>query len=395
MAIGKSEFRALLNLHRDRIPRKLPRPAPPFAMGRDYAKRLKKITTAAQNALTSKLFPLVESMAAADGVKLDADSEEIGKAIDQVEADFWKRWDRDRMASLVKPTAEEVPRFQAQAENKILRPVVGVDVLGNEPWLDEAAKDFVSRNVALIKTIPQRAFDEVEQLVTSEISQGARWEDLKDKIRERFSVSESRAKLIARDQTNKFYAEISRARHESLGITREIWRTQNDNRVRDEHEALEGTEYDLKRPPLGGPGKPVGCRCYGEPVLESSMEAAPDEAPDKAPVQAEPERVSTPAPVESPEPSKRPEKARTITAVTEFGTFTRQTNANYTHVVIAQGVDPAKFSEFPNDLAFKGYAGGPFAVGWSGSAEGAESLAKSRSKGGWVRGVVVRKISGQ
>lgn len=273
MAIAKAEFRALLNLHRDRIPRKLKRPAPPFALGRDYTKRLKKITSSAANMLTTKLWPVIESMARADGVKLDADSEDVGKAIDRLESDFWKRWTRERMADLVRPTADEIPRFQAQAENAILRPVVGVDVLGEEPWLDAAARDFVARNVALIKTIPQRMFDEVEQLVTTEVSQGARWEDLRDRIRERFGVSESRARLIARDQTNKFYAELSRKRHESLGITKEIWRTQNDNRVRDEHEELEGEEYNISRPPLGGPGHPVGCRCYGEPVLTSALES--------------------------------------------------------------------------------------------------------------------------
>ena len=276
MAIAKAEFRALLNLHRDRIPRKLRRPAPPWALGRDYAKRLKKITTSAANMLITKLWPVLEAMARTDGVKLDADAEDVGKTIDKIEADFWKRWTRERMADLVRPTAEEVPRFQAQAGNAVLRPVVGVDVLGSEPWLDEAARGFVTRNVALIKTIPQRMFDEVEQMVTAEVSQGARWEDLRDRIRERFGVSESRARLIARDQTNKFYAELSRTRHESLGITKEIWRTQNDNRVRDEHEALEGEEYSISRPPLGGPGHPVGCRCYGEPVLPSALEAAED-----------------------------------------------------------------------------------------------------------------------
>ncbi len=195
----------------------------------------------------------------------------VGDAIDKIEKEFWKTWTREKMTALVKPTAGDVEKFQATQANKALRPIVGIDVVGSEPWLDPVVEKFVARNVALIKTIPQRFFDEVETIVTQEASQGQRWEGMSERLQERFGVSESRANLIARDQVSKFNGELQRQRSAAIGITEEIWHTAGDNRVRDEHEQREGQVYKISNPPEGGPGQPVGCRCYGEPVLESAL----------------------------------------------------------------------------------------------------------------------------
>jgi SPP1 gp7 family putative phage head morphogenesis protein len=111
-------------------------------------------------------------------------------------------------------------------------------------------------------------------------------------------VSVSRAKLIAKDQVNKFYGELNRERQRGLGIRKATWRTAADNRVRDEHEALNGTVYDLDNPPEGGPGQPVGCRCYDDPDLESVTEAEPE-----APAEAEPEAENDPALTEPEAPN--------------------------------------------------------------------------------------------
>ena len=47
------------------------------------------------------------------------------------------------------------------------------------------------------------------------------------------------------------------------------------DRVRDEHQELEGETFSYDDPPSEGlPGQPVLCRCFAEPVLDEILEAA-------------------------------------------------------------------------------------------------------------------------
>lgn len=49
-------------------------------------------------------------------------------------------------------------------------------------------------------------------------------------------------------------------------IPQQVQRTARDNRVREEHEALEGESFAWSDPPSEGhPGEPVNCRCYADP----------------------------------------------------------------------------------------------------------------------------------
>lgn len=278
MALTVAEFRPLLALNRHKISRYKPSRRMPLAQERRYDRRLRAMQADALAMLKPELEKILNPSTLATDAReffrpfFRTDAGEIGEAIDRVEAKFWKKWTRARMANLVKPIAGDVTKTQATAANDAMRPVVGVDVFGEEPWLADSMEGFVERNVALIKTIPQRFFDEVEATITQEVNAGERWSKLSETIESRFSVSESRAKLIARDQVTKYYGELSRQRNKSIGITRERWRTQNDNRVRDDHVDLEGLEYDIEKPPLGGPGYPIQCRCFGEPIISTALE---------------------------------------------------------------------------------------------------------------------------
>lgn len=57
-----------------------------------------------------------------------------------------------------------------------------------------------------------------------------------------------------------------------------IWRTQEDEKVRDLHRDLEGKTFNRDNPPVSGtsgfrgnPGEPANCRCYAEPVEENNI----------------------------------------------------------------------------------------------------------------------------
>jgi SPP1 gp7 family putative phage head morphogenesis protein len=82
-------------------------------------------------------------------------------------------------------------------------------------------------------------------------------------------VSERHAAFIARDQLGKFAGALNQAQDQYAGSTEYIWRTMKDNRVRHEHEELEGKRFSYKKPPpCGHPGKDYQCRCTAEALFE-------------------------------------------------------------------------------------------------------------------------------
>lgn len=113
--------------------------------------------------------------------------------------------------------------------------------------------------------------DQVEDLKSQilERTQGLRVEEIQALIQERFSVSASRAELIARDQTLKLNAQMSRENFKRAGVSRYVWTTTRDERVREEHEALDGQTFSFDDPPEpGNPGEDFQCRCTAFPVFD-------------------------------------------------------------------------------------------------------------------------------
>ena len=95
-----------------------------------------------------------------------------------------------------------------------------------------------------------------------------------------FEMSENDAMRIARDQIGKLNAQVNQDRQEAIGLTGYIWRTMNDDRVRDEHAMLEGEAFTWDDPPEDGPpGDACLCRCFGEPDFSPIIADTSDRIP--------------------------------------------------------------------------------------------------------------------
>lgn len=131
----------------------------------------------------------------------------------------------------------------------------------------------VQANVDLIKSIPSQYFERLEKSVWDNMIDGVRFEDLAAQIQHIADVTESRAKLIARDQTSKMNGAFNEARQTSVGIDKYIWSTSGDERVREEHAANDGKIFDWNDPPATGhPGEDIQCRCVALPYVELDKE---------------------------------------------------------------------------------------------------------------------------
>lgn len=282
MAWTREQLKHALAARRIKV-RFLPRVGEPIALYRDYFAGLMRIRESMIAAVRLLVVPRLEEIAAGasriattDGLTLDG----IGDELDKASRRFDAAWPRERMAKVVEPIAKEAAKFQARNLNKTLSASLGqtvsLDIVGGEAWVQGAVAEFVAENVALIRTIPSVFFSDLERLLTRAIADGKRWEDLAQIIEDRYDVSASRARTIAKDQINKFVGDLSRVRQGDLGIDRFIWRAMGDERVRTDltegpdmgHRERNGVEYNWNSPPEGEtPGEPINCRCYAEPVL--------------------------------------------------------------------------------------------------------------------------------
>lgn len=182
-------------------------------------------------------------------------------------------------------TAREVSEFNAGEWRTIMRGALGIDIFTPEPWLRDELRSWSREAAGLITTLEDDAVKQVSLWTNRGIRQGWRWEDIAKNIEDRFDVSRSRARFIARDQTAKLNGELTERRQTQTGVTHYIWRDSRDERVRGNpaglypkaipsHWARNGNRYAWDDPPEGGaPGRDYNCRCTAEPDMRGLLEA--------------------------------------------------------------------------------------------------------------------------
>jgi SPP1 gp7 family putative phage head morphogenesis protein len=195
---------------------------------------------------------------------------------------------------------QKVSEWNDQQWRKIMKSVVGVELLQQEPYLNDMLKGFTAENTALMKNVSQTLQEQVGTTVQRGLRNGDRWNSIAFEIvgdnktfkelqvREQqfldkgvrtakgasiIEKTKNRTKLIARDQVSKLNGQLSQVRQTSIGVEEYIWRTSRDERVRPSHRRNEGKRFKWNEPPpTGHPGTAVQCRCTAEPVLEPILE---------------------------------------------------------------------------------------------------------------------------
>jgi SPP1 gp7 family putative phage head morphogenesis protein len=189
---------------------------------------------------------------------------------------------------------QRTAQWNSSQWQKILKSTLAVDVFTSEPFLRDQLASFASENTRLITKMAQEAIGEIDGLVQRGISSGRRIEEISKDIRERFQVTRRKAKLIARDQVAKLNGQLTKLRQTNLGVTKYVWRTSKDERVRTSHRVMEGKtavwddasvylDDEGERQPRSGiggvelhPGEDFQCRCFAEPVLQDLLPEGED-----------------------------------------------------------------------------------------------------------------------
>ena len=129
-----------------------------------------------------------------------------------------------------------------------------------------------AEQVHLIKSIPLDAAQRVHDLAMEATITSTRASEIAKAILSSESVSESKARTIARTEVSRAASNLVEARSTWAGSDGYIWRTSGDSDVRPSHAAMEGKYVRWSSPPrldnmVGHAGCFPNCRCFSEPLF--------------------------------------------------------------------------------------------------------------------------------
>lgn len=162
--------------------------------------------------------------------------------------------------------------FKVVAEKMQINPKLSPDA-------KERLSDGYSQNMELwIKSFSEDSIRQLRQTVERNAQGGYRFDSLIKRIEDRYSVAESKAKFLARQETALFMSKFRKERFTEAGYRKYRWSANLDARVRDRHKQLDGTIQFYDSPPIvdtttgrrGNPGEDYNCRCVDIPIVEDA-----------------------------------------------------------------------------------------------------------------------------
>jgi SPP1 gp7 family putative phage head morphogenesis protein len=132
----------------------------------------------------------------------------------------------------------------------------------------ELKREAVIEQVRLVNKLQTEMSDDLIDELVDAVAEGARADRIRDIVAKRISTTDSRLKLIARDQVGKVHSAMQKQKQEALGVQYYMWRSSEDERVRDLHDELNGQVFSWSsgHPTEGHPGEPINCRCIPIPM---------------------------------------------------------------------------------------------------------------------------------
>lgn len=192
-----------------------------------------------------------------------------------------KRWN-DRFDEAAKQLAEHFSKSVSQRSDAALKKILKDGGFAIEFKMTRAQRDVlnatIQENVSLIKSISQRYLTNVEGIVMRGVQTGRDLAQITTDLQEQHGVTRRRAAFIARDQSNKATASLTRARQIEAGLTEAIWvHSGGGKEPRPSHlkAGRDKARYDIREgwyDPHEGkhilPGELINCRCVSRAVVK-------------------------------------------------------------------------------------------------------------------------------
>lgn len=272
---------------RTRTSRRVSAPKPPRAAAIEYLGEINQILDRMRKIAERDVIPdllKVFDPSTSPLVRTDATADRYTRQLTFLEASIQQELDEKTLRPMLRGIARKVGEHQRGELSRVLQINLRSSDVGIEPLI----QSFITKNVSLIRSIASGQIEHMRATIDRATAGQLRVEDLRDELVASFGLSESRAALIARDQTLTVNSDINKVRQQQLGITSYTWSTSNDERVRgnpdgppsdEDHFHLDGTVHTWLEPPIvnevtgerAHPGEQIQCRCIAAPNVDEIL----------------------------------------------------------------------------------------------------------------------------
>lgn len=253
----------------------------PMAAERSYQRELVAINKIFYDQVKQIIIPELNSLVAQskslrpDSTDSRLDSswvDQLKQLVDKTYITFQSIVTPNKISNITSEQADKISLMNKEQFVKTIHSSLSVNPIMQEPYLETQLKIFQNQNTDLITKLGSDQKERVQQTLYSNLSQGNGIEKIEEELKKSEGIGENRARLIARDQTNKFNGQLTQLRQQELGITSYVWTTSQDERVRPTHRVLDGESFTWEKgPKIGHPGSEINCRCIAQPVITDAM----------------------------------------------------------------------------------------------------------------------------
>lgn len=240
-----------------------------------YRKALDKLIAEMSNSVQYWLEAAYKANPPRMDVAQDAlPSAELAKRVRELSARWTAKFD-EMSDSIAERFAKSGMRHTDSAFRSALKDAGFTVEFKMTPIMRDAMNASIQENISLIKSIPSDYFTQVEGIVMRGYTAGRDLKTITDELENRYGVTRRRAALIARDQSNKLNATVTKARRVDLGLYEAIWvHSGAGKHPRPDHvkAGRDKLKFDVREGAyIGGkyilPGEEINCRCTSKTVL--------------------------------------------------------------------------------------------------------------------------------
>lgn len=198
-------------------------------------------------------------------------------------------------AAVKRETERAARRVESHSKDQFRKLGVSVE---KEPVLKTLVSGWTRDVAERVQGLTDHEARVLEDILLSGHSRFA--DTLAREIEGRLGVLQGRAEFIARDAVGTINSKITQERFRAAEIEFYVWTTMSDDRVREEHAALDGEVFEVDGPGAedeGHPGEPPNCRCVAFPLPREEAPKDEDEpaADDEEPKDEDPKDDDEPA----------------------------------------------------------------------------------------------------
>ena len=192
----------------------------------------------------------------------------------------------DPLERRIRMCADYTDQRELTEWRRSVRSALGVDIVDDYfigPRYERMLADWARQNASYITSIEDEFLSDLENVIIDGFTKGRSPRDISKELQNRFEISKSKARLLARDQVGTLSSDLTRVRHEAAGVSEYLWDTSGDGRVRPCHAELDGKKFRYSDPPpmwymtkrgkvytgrQCNPGEDYQCRCIARPVFD-------------------------------------------------------------------------------------------------------------------------------